>query len=91
MLQKILVVLQLTPNESQLVYDLLNHSRPKITIDTAGLDPMATEITNRLAHTIARIEGTELKQLLWFVRGLDETYVRPSTNETYDNRSRNVE
>jgi len=91
MLLRILAVLQLTPDDSQRACDLLKHSRPKITIDTAGLDPMATEISNRLATTIARINETDLKQLLWFIRGLDETYVRPATNESYDNRSRNVE
>ncbi|AKI02894.1 Helix-turn-helix domain [Hoeflea sp. IMCC20628] len=36
-------------------------SRPKVTIDTSGLTPKATEIANRLATVIARLDEPTLE------------------------------
>lgn len=91
MLQRILGELQVNQDDELLLRDLLRHSRPKMTIDTAGLDPMATEITNRLGQSIAKMNTKDMKQLLWFLRGLDDAYAPSVTTGAYDSRSRNVE
>jgi transcriptional regulator with XRE-family HTH domain len=38
-------------------------SHPRITIDTSGLDPLATEFANRLAEQIAHLDVSDLKRL----------------------------
>jgi transcriptional regulator with XRE-family HTH domain len=38
-------------------------SRPKVTIDTSGLAPKATEIANRLATVIARLDEPTLEEI----------------------------
>lgn len=39
-------------------------SHPKITIDTAGLDPSATELANKLADQINRLDREKIIRLL---------------------------
>ena len=39
-------------------------SRPKVTIDTAGLSPEATELVNRLAKKIGELDVNEIEALL---------------------------
>ena len=43
---------------------LADISRPKITIDTAGLSPEATELVNRLAKKIGELDVNEIEALL---------------------------
>lgn len=47
--------------------DLLKRARishPRITIDTAGLDPRATEFANRLSQSITRLDQNSIEKLL---------------------------
>lgn len=39
-------------------------SNPKVTIDTAGLTPDATELANRLSEQIGRLRPSEVAELL---------------------------
>ena len=39
-------------------------SHPRITIDTAGLSPSATELANRLARDIAKLDETKIRKLI---------------------------
>ena len=39
-------------------------SHPRITIDTAGLSPAATELANRLARDIAKLDETKIRKLI---------------------------
>jgi hypothetical protein len=39
-------------------------SHPRITIDTSGLSPRATELANRLADDIGRLDAAALDELL---------------------------
>ena len=39
-------------------------SHPRITIDTSGLNPLATELANRLADDIGKLEPQTLNELL---------------------------
>ena len=42
---------------------LADLSHPRVTIDTAGLDPEATLFANRLAREIGLLEGEDLRRL----------------------------
>jgi transcriptional regulator with XRE-family HTH domain len=39
-------------------------SNPRVTVDTAGLSPRATELANRLAESVAELDETRLAILL---------------------------
>ena len=39
-------------------------SHPRISIDTSGLDPKATELANRLADDIGKLDAAVLEDLL---------------------------
>ncbi|HHB82773.1 MAG TPA: XRE family transcriptional regulator [Devosia sp.] len=47
-------------DEAEELQRLAEISDPKITIDTAGMPPEATELTNRLAKSIADLSPTDL-------------------------------
>lgn len=51
-------------DEAEEIERLARISHPKITIDTSGLDPRATELANRLAEEIAYLSGSEMERLL---------------------------
>jgi transcriptional regulator with XRE-family HTH domain len=51
-------------DEAEEIERLARISHPRITIDTAGLDPKATELANRLAEEIAHLSGAEMEKLL---------------------------
>jgi len=50
-------------DEAEELQRLAEMSDPKVTIDTGGLAPEATELTNRLAVDIARLEVEDLRFL----------------------------
>jgi len=39
-------------------------SHPRVVVDTSGLDPLATELANRLADTIGKLDAATLRKLL---------------------------
>jgi transcriptional regulator with XRE-family HTH domain len=45
-------------------------SHPKVTIDTAGLPPQATELANLLAESIQDYSVDQLEKILGFVKGV---------------------
>jgi transcriptional regulator with XRE-family HTH domain len=51
-------------DEAEELQRLAEMSDPKVTIDTGGLTPEATELTNRLAADIGRLDPEDLKFLL---------------------------
>ncbi|MFN3401008.1 MAG: helix-turn-helix domain-containing protein [Ferrovibrio sp.] len=51
-------------DEAEELQRLAEMSDPKVTIDTGGLAPEATELTNRLATDIGRLDPEDLKFLL---------------------------
>ena len=51
-------------DEAEELQRLAEMSDPKVTIDTGGLVPEATELTNRLAADIGRLDPEDLKFLL---------------------------
>ena len=51
-------------DEAEEIEKLARLSHPRVTIDTSGLDPQATELANRLADEIAYLTKGELDQML---------------------------
>jgi len=63
MLQRIIHYFQVIWDEAEELQRLAELSDPRVTIDTGGLDPQATELANRLARDIHRQEPEELAAL----------------------------
>lgn len=51
-------------DEADEVERLVRLSDPRVVIDTAGLSPEATELANRLAREISRLDGEMIHRLL---------------------------
>lgn len=51
-------------DEADELVRLADLSHPRVTVDTAGLDPEATLLANRLAREIAELEPDELRRLM---------------------------
>jgi transcriptional regulator with XRE-family HTH domain len=64
LLQNIIAYFNIIWDEAEELVALARLSHPRITIDTAGLDPRATELANRMADTIATLDGAALDTLL---------------------------
>ena len=64
LIQRILAYFNIIWDEADEVVRLARISHPRITIDTSGLDPKATELANRLADEIGKIDATTLDDLL---------------------------
>ena len=64
LIQRILAYFTIIWDEADEVVRLARISHPRITIDTSGLDPKATELANRLADEIGKIDATTLDDLL---------------------------
>lgn len=64
LVQKIIGHLGIIWDEAEELVELARLSHPKVTVDTAGLDPRATEIANRLARDIRNLDRKSLDQLL---------------------------
>jgi transcriptional regulator with XRE-family HTH domain len=55
-------------DEAEEVKRLAEISHPKVTIDTSGLSPAATELANRLARRIRELPDERIAQMLEMVR-----------------------
>ena len=64
LIQRILAYFNIIWDEADEVVRLARISHPRITIDTSGLDPKATELANRLADEIGKIDAPTLDDLL---------------------------
>ena len=63
MLQKIIHYFQVIWDEAEELQRLAELSDPRVTIDTGGLEPEATELANRLARDIHRLAPEDLAVL----------------------------
>jgi len=68
LVQKIIGHLGVIWDEAEELVDLARLSHPKVTVDTGGLDPRATEIANRLARDIGMLDKKTLDQLLLLLK-----------------------
>lgn len=63
LIQGVIHVLGVIWDEADELVRLADLSHPRVTVDTAGLDPEATLLANRLAREIAALEPQDLQQL----------------------------
>jgi transcriptional regulator with XRE-family HTH domain len=64
LIQRIITYFNIIWDEAEEVTRLARISHPRITIDTSGLNPLATELANRLADDISKLEPQTLTELL---------------------------
>jgi transcriptional regulator with XRE-family HTH domain len=64
LIQRIIAYFNIIWDEAEEVTRLARISHPRITIDTSGLNPLATELANRLADDISKLEPQTLSDLL---------------------------
>ncbi len=64
LIQRILAYFNIIWDEADEVVRLARISHPRITIDTSGLSPKATELANRLADDIGKLDSFTLDELL---------------------------
>lgn len=64
LIQRIIAYFNIIWDEAEEVTRLARISHPRITIDTSGLNPLATELANRLADDIGKLEPQSLNELL---------------------------
>jgi transcriptional regulator with XRE-family HTH domain len=64
LIQRILSFFNIIWDDAEEVVRLARISHPRITIDTSGLSPKATELANRLADDIGRLDSVSLDELL---------------------------
>jgi transcriptional regulator with XRE-family HTH domain len=69
LVQQIIVYFNVIWDEAEEITRLADLSHPRVVIDTAGLDPRATEIANLLAERIAEATDAELDALAAILRG----------------------
>jgi transcriptional regulator with XRE-family HTH domain len=63
LLHRIIAFFNVIWDEAEELQRLAEISDPKVTIDTGGLAPEATELTNRLAAHIGKLEADDLRFL----------------------------
>ncbi|WP_417767004.1 helix-turn-helix domain-containing protein [Stappia sp.] len=68
MVQRIIAFFNVIWDEAEELQRLAEYSDPKVTIDTGGLDPEATELANVLAVKISGLSRESLAHLLHQVR-----------------------
>ena len=64
LVQSIIAYLNIIWDEAEELVKLSRLSHPRITIDTAGLDPETTELANRLSKSISKLDKSTVKDLL---------------------------
>ena len=63
-IQRIISFFNIIWDDAEELVRLARISHPRITIDTAGLDPEATELANRLADQISKLDRDKISKLL---------------------------
>lgn len=64
LIQRIIAYFNVIWDEAEEVVRLAHISHPRIVIDTAGLSPKATELANRLADEVSKLDETALSEML---------------------------
>ncbi|MEQ9518951.1 MAG: helix-turn-helix transcriptional regulator [Parvibaculum sp.] len=64
LVQKIIGHLGIIWDDAEELVELARQSHPRVTVDTSGLDPRATELANLLARHIGSLKGEALDELL---------------------------
>lgn len=64
LVQRIIAYFNIIWDEAEDITELARLSHPRVVVDTSGLSPQATELANRLADNISRLNESDLQQLL---------------------------
>ncbi len=64
LVQRIITYFNIIWDDAEELARLARLSHPRIVIDTAGLDPAATELANRLASSIAKLDASTVQKML---------------------------
>jgi transcriptional regulator with XRE-family HTH domain len=64
LIQRILTYFNIIWDDAEEVVRLARISHPRIAIDTSGLNPKATELANRLADDIGKLDATTLDEMM---------------------------
>jgi transcriptional regulator with XRE-family HTH domain len=64
LVQRIIAFFNVIWDDAEELERLAGLSHPRISIDTAGLEPRATELANRLARSIASLRPADLEHLI---------------------------
>lgn len=64
LVQRIIVYFNVIWDDAHELERLAQISNPRVTVDTAGMDPKATELANRLARDIGELSGDDLDDLI---------------------------
>ncbi len=64
LIQRIISYFNIIWDEAEEVVRLARISHPKIVIDTSGLSPRATELANRLADEVGKLDAETLEELV---------------------------
>jgi transcriptional regulator with XRE-family HTH domain len=72
LVQGVLAHFNLIWDEAEEIVRLARISHPRVTIDTSGLSPIATELANKLADHVSRLEQEEIKSILAILARLDK-------------------
>lgn len=64
LIQRIIAYFNIIWDDADEVVRLARISHPRITIDTSGLSPKATELANRLADDVGKLDAATLDELL---------------------------
>jgi transcriptional regulator with XRE-family HTH domain len=69
LVQGVLQHFNLIWDDAEEITRLARISHPRVTIDTSGLSPEATELANRLADDIGRLDAAAIRRLLDLLAG----------------------
>ncbi len=64
LIQRIISYFNIIWDDAEDLVRLARLSHPRVTIDTSGLDPLATELANRLSGSIGSLNKQDLRDLL---------------------------
>ena len=73
LIQRIIAYFNVIWDDAEELARLAKVSHPRIAIDTAGLDPQATELANRLAASISKLDQASVSQMLQILRARDKS------------------
>ena len=77
LLQRIIACLNIIWDDADELQRLALQSAPKVTIDTSGMHPMATELANLLQQSIAGLSAEDLETLIHRLRVLNNRSAHP--------------
>jgi transcriptional regulator with XRE-family HTH domain len=64
LVQGVIAYFNIIWDDAEDLLQLAKLSHPRITIDTAGLSPAATELANRLARDISKLEEAKIQKMI---------------------------